>query len=47
MGTSLGTVHREYIGGHSFRDMDVAGIVEQTREDPAYLKPMLAKYWSW
>ncbi len=41
------TIHSEYIGGHSFRDMDVDGVVEQTREDLAYLKPMLSKYWSW
>ncbi len=41
------TIHSEYIGGHSFRSMDVNGVVEQTREDLAYLKPMLAKYWSW
>ncbi len=44
---SLSTIHSEYISGHSFRDTDAAGVVEQTREDLAYLKPMLAKYWSW
>jgi len=41
------SMHSEYVGGHSFRDMDADGVVEQTREDLAYLKPMLAKYWSW
>ena len=47
MGTSLCTVHSESIGEHSFRDMDADGVVEQTREDVAYLKLMLSKYWSW
>ncbi len=47
MGTSLGTVHSEYIGEHSFQDMDAGGVVKQTREDLAYLKPMISKYWSW
>ena len=41
------SMHSEYVGGHSFRDMDADGVVEQTRADLAYLKPMLAKYWSW
>ena len=40
------TIHSEYIGGHSFRDMDADGVVEQTREDLAYLKPILDTYWS-
>ena len=44
---SLSTIHSEYISGHSFRDMDADEVVEQTREDLAYLKPMLTKYCSW
>jgi len=40
------TMHSEYKGGHSFRDMNTDEVVEQTREDLAYLKPMLDKYWS-
>jgi len=43
----LSTIHGEYIGEHSFRDMNADGVVEQTREDLAYLMPMLSQYWSW
>ena len=39
------TVHGEYIGAHSFRDMDADGVVEQTREDLAYLRPILEQHW--
>jgi len=41
------TVHSEYKSDHTFRDMSAEEVVEQTREDLAYLKPMLSKYWSW
>ncbi len=41
------TIHDEYVGSSSFWDMAVDGVVEQTREDLTYLKPMLSKYWSW
>ena len=39
------SIHGEYIGSHSFRDMDADGVVAQTREDLAYLRPILEQYW--
>ena len=39
------TIHSEYIGSHSFRDMNADEVVEQTRQDLAYLRPILAQYW--
>ena len=35
------SVHSEYQGSHSWRDMDVAGVIEQTRSDMAYLQRVL------
>jgi len=39
------TIHSDYIGGQRFRDIDADGVVAQTREDLAYLKPMLYCLW--
>ncbi len=35
------SVHSEYQGGHSWKDLDVPGVIEQTRNDLAYLKRVL------
>ena len=36
------SVHSEYQGSHSWRDLDVAGVIDQTARDLAYLKRVLA-----
>ena len=35
------SVHSEYQGSHSWRDLDVPGVVEQTRQDLRYLQRVL------
>jgi len=35
------SVHSEYQGSHSWRDLDVAGVIDQTAEDLAYLQRVL------
>ena len=35
------SVHSEYQGSHSWRDLDVAGVVDQTAKDLAYLQRIL------
>jgi sugar phosphate isomerase/epimerase len=35
------SVHSEYQGSHSWRDLDVAGVVDQTAKDLAYLQRVL------
>jgi sugar phosphate isomerase/epimerase len=35
------SVHSEYQGSHSWRDLDVAGVVDQTAKDLAYLQQVL------
>src|SRR5436190_3656300 len=36
------SVHSEYQGKHSWRDLSVKELIEQTREDLQYLRPILA-----
>jgi sugar phosphate isomerase/epimerase len=36
------SVHSEYQGGHSWRDLKVAEVIDQTRQDLAYLRKVLA-----
>ncbi len=38
-------MHSEYKGGYSFRCLNTDEVVEQTREDMAYLRPILEQYW--
>jgi sugar phosphate isomerase/epimerase len=35
------SVHSEYQGSHSWKDLDVPGVIEQTRADLAYLRRVL------
>ncbi len=35
------TLHSEYQGSHSFRDMTVPELIEQTRSDLGYLRPVI------
>lgn len=35
--------HSEYQGGHSWRDLDTDGVIEQTREDYAYMRSRLGR----
>ena len=35
--------HSEYQGGHSWRDLDTEGVLAQTREDYAYMRPRLGR----
>jgi sugar phosphate isomerase/epimerase len=36
------TLHSEYQGSHSWRDLSLAELLDQTRRDLAYLRPVLA-----